>query len=80
MTNEEIVARIQSGASSTELLEVLYIQNIGIINIICRKLSVKSGVDIEDLTQEAYFGLVKATMSYDTALNVKFLSVTRGKP
>lgn len=59
MSNEEIVAKIQAGENKLENIERLYLQNVGLITKIANHYN---GVeDIEDLQQEGYFGLIKAS-------------------
>ncbi|KXG42660.1 sigma-70 family RNA polymerase sigma factor [Tepidibacillus decaturensis] len=72
MTNEELVELIQSGVNVTENLGILYQQNQGILMKWAYPYSKQ--VDIEDLMQEAYFGLKEAAENHNAALNFKFLT------
>jgi RNA polymerase primary sigma factor len=62
MSNEELVQLIQSGIDTKSNYEQLYTQNKGIIAKIAKRYA--GHADIEDLTQEAYFGLVSAVENY----------------
>lgn len=63
MSNEELVLKIQAGDDRKDLLEQLYTNNLGIIRNIVQRYS---GVtDLDDLMQEAFFGIVKAAYQYD---------------
>lgn len=70
MTNEEIVARIKNGHNQAEYMQMLYEQNLSLIRQICKKYSAYESMD--DLLQEAYFGLYKAVQNYDSYNEVKF--------
>lgn len=59
MSNEEIVAKIQSGEDKSANIERLYLQNTGLIAKVANRY--KGVEDFEDLCQEGYFGLVKAS-------------------
>lgn len=75
MTNEEIVAEIRNGYSVTELMQLLYENNLPLI----RKL-IKPYTAYEceaDLLQESYFGLWEAVQHYETDRNVKFMTFAR---
>ena len=70
MTNEEMVLMIQQG--NRELLEALYLQNSGMIEKI---ISRYSGLeDLDDLRQEAYFGIVKAAELWSPESGALFMS------
>lgn len=79
MSNEELVELIQQGVDVNENMGILYQQNRGLI----RKWAypyINNFIDIEDLMQEAYFGLVKATESYDSKRNeFKFMTYAQYK-
>ena len=70
MTNEELVELIQSGENVTDNMEQLYNQNHGMIYKIARRYT--WGASLEDLTQEAYIILYKATMHYDRSKGANF--------
>lgn len=82
MSNEELVQLIQEG--NTNYLEDLYMQNKNFIYSIVKKYSFITGVknshnqtaitESEDLMQEAYFGLYKAVMKYDSDQGTTFLT------
>ena len=65
MSNESIVEMIQTtdGEEKSDLIGTLYEQNSGLIFTICRKYSAYE--DLEDLMQEAFFGLATAAEMYD---------------
>lgn len=78
MTNEELVALIQEGTDVTENMGLLYQQNIGLIKKLL-KPTMKSiygsaVIEVEDLLQEAYFGLVDAVNKYDPTTEVPFMA------
>lgn len=72
MTNEELVTEIQQGINVKKNLQELYQQNTGIINMIIKPYMYYSEYD--DLMQEAYFGLHKATELYNPNEEVPFIS------
>ena len=72
MTNEELVALIQAGGHVSENMTMLYQQNRRFIAGIALPFSNSS--DLEDLMQEAYFGLERAVSKYDASLGYKFLT------
>lgn len=73
MTNEEIVELIQKGIDDVQLnLCVLYEQNQHIIRKVCFPFS--KYVELEDLMQEAYFGLVDAVNGFDASKGFKFIT------
>ena len=72
MTNEELVAQIKAGENVQENMGQLYEQNR---NYICQIAVPFSRIaELDDLMQEAYFGLEKAVQKYDPALGYKFLT------
>ena len=72
MTNEELVQEIQSGNDVKNNLGILYEQNRRLIFKIVFPFSKMA--EIDDLMQEAYFGLVKAVEQYDASDELKFIS------
>lgn len=75
MTNEELVEKIQAGIDVQENMGLLYDQNKKFIFIIVRPYS--RITDIEDLMQEAYFGLYDAALKFDLNSEYKFLTYAR---
>ena len=72
MTNEELCCAIQRGENVTANLERLYVQNFGMIRKISNRFA---GVEeLEDLQQEAYFGIVRAAEMWDPQHDVLFIS------
>jgi RNA polymerase primary sigma factor len=72
MSNEELVKQIQQGINQTDNMEQLYSQNYGYIFKIAKKYA--HVCDIEDLMQEAYFGLYEAVQRYEDIAGVLFMS------
>ena len=72
MTNEELVDRIQHGIDPGDNIEQLYQQNYRLIFQIARKYAFMDEMD--DLLQEAYFGLNEAVKRYESTAGVKFMS------
>ena len=72
MTNEELVALIQAGDHVQDNMGLLYQQNREFIVKIA--LPYSKSVELEDLVQEAYFGLEKAVQRYDPTTGFKFLT------
>lgn len=72
MTNEELVDKIQKGINPGDNMEQLYIRNKGYIYKIALRYAYKD--DIEDLLQEAYFGLYEAVQKYEDTAGVLFMS------
>lgn len=70
MTNEELVLDYRSG--NKDALEALYSQNTGMIEKIIRKYGAYE--ELDDLRQEAYFGIVKAAEQWNPERNCSFLS------
>lgn len=64
MTNEELVTQYQAAGADQRkpLLDLLYQQNLGGIKAIARRYAFLESV--EDLQQEAFFGLVEAADTY----------------
>lgn len=65
MTNEELVQAYQDG--DKQALDELIEQNSGIIYTLANKFYIEktSSIDIEDLEQEGYIGLIIAAQRYD---------------
>ncbi len=72
MTNEELVALIQAGDNVQDNMGQLYQQNREFI--VKTALPYSKNVELEDLLQEAYFGLEKAVQRYDPTTGFKFLT------
>lgn len=72
MTNEELVTLIQRGINSRNNMQLLYEQNMGMIRRIARKYAYTA--ELEDLLQEAYFGLHKAVERFDPDQGATFLT------
>lgn len=71
-TNEALVEKIQSGVDVKKNMGLLYEQNKNFIYKCALPYSHR--IEIEDLMQEAYFGLVKAVNSFDSSKGAKFLT------
>lgn len=72
MTNEELVTLIQKGVDVSENMEQLYRQNERIIYKWAKPFSLSAEMD--DLMQEAYFGLHTAVQKYDESFQCLFLT------
>lgn len=72
MTNEELVALIQAGDRVHDNMAQLYEQNRSFIYQIALPFS--SACEIDDLVQEAYFGLNKAVQRFNPDEGCKFLT------
>lgn len=72
MTNKELVNQIQKGINPRDNMEQLYRQNKGYIFKIARRYTYVD--DIEELMQEAYFGLYEAVQRYEDTAGVLFMS------
>ena len=70
MTNEELVLDYQSG--NKDALEALYSQNIKMIEKIIRRYS--GYEELDDLRQEAYFGIVKAAETWNPEKDCSFIT------
>lgn len=74
MSNEELVAEIQAGA--TEYLSELWEQVAGLVKWkatrVMTVLNGRGGVEIEDLYQSGYLAMVKAAETYDPAAGSAF--------
>lgn len=72
MENEELVEQIQAGINPTENMEQLYLQNRSFIYQQAKKYAAYA--DMDDLMQEAYFGLHEAVKHYKSDKETKFLT------
>ena len=72
MTNEQIVTEIRNGYSVTDNMQLLYESNLPLIKRFLKPYTAYE--PIEDLLQEAYFGLVEAVQHYETSKNVRFMT------
>lgn len=72
MSNEELVKEIQQGINSTDNLRQLYQRNYGYILKIARRYAFFD--DMDDLLQEAYFGLYEAVKRYEDTAGVLFMT------
>lgn len=72
MSNEELVKKIQQGINQTDNMEQLYSQNRGYIFKMANRYA--HVCDVEDLMQEAYFGLYEAVQRYEDTAGVLFMS------
>ena len=72
LSNEEIVEIIKQGCGDAEYMALLYKKNTALI----RKIVVPYSAfeSLEDLMQEAYFGLWEAVNHYDSSKEVLFMS------
>lgn len=69
MTNEELCTEARK---SKKALDLLYEQNQGLINKICRKISGQFEIEYEEAVQEAAFGFMDAVKNYEPESGVKF--------
>lgn len=72
MTNEELVKLIQSGKREYEI--ELYNQNLPFIKKIANKYSYSINEPLEDLLQQAYFGLIEAVNRFDQSKGCLFIT------
>ena len=72
MTNEQLVFKIRNGFSVTDNMQSLYEKNLPLIRTYIKPYAAYESM--EDLLQEAYFGLWEAVHHYETAENVKFMT------
>ncbi len=72
MTNEELVKLIKAGINEKENMGRLYSQNKGYLYKVCKPYA--RICDLEELVQEAYFGIYEAVQKYDEDSGVKFLT------
>lgn len=73
MTNEELVNLIQDGIDPVDNMEQLYKQNKGYIYRVVKRYAYNKE-DLEDLLQEAYFGLNEAVQRYENTGETKFMT------
>lgn len=72
MTNEQIVTEIRNGYSVTDHMQLLYESNLPLIKRFLKPYTAYE--PMEDLLQEAYFGLVEAVQHYEMSKNVRFMT------
>ena len=72
MTNEQLVELLQMGIDTKSNMEALYMQNKGMITIICKQYA--NIEPLEDLQQTAYIGLAEAVRHYDGGKGFKFVT------
>lgn len=72
MTNEQIVTEIKSGYSVTDYMQLLYENNLPLIKKFIKPYAAYE--PMEDLLQEAYFGLWEAVQHYEISENVRFMT------
>lgn len=79
--NESIVIQIQKGQGNrNELLEKLWLDNLGLIRKIIHQLTgLQYGYppdreDFEDLEQQAFLGILESVKHYDSTQGIKFFS------
>lgn len=72
MTNEDLVKLIQSGKREYEI--ELYNQNLPFIKKIANKYSYSMNEPLEDLLQQAYFGLIEAVRRFDSGKGCLFIT------
>lgn len=72
MTNEELVELIQGGKREYEI--ELYNQNLPLIKKIATKFSYSTTEPLEDLLQQAYFGLIEAVRRFDPGKGCLFVT------
>lgn len=72
MTNEQIVQQIQNGSDVTDNMQMLYEQNLPLIRKIVKPYTAYE--DMEDMLQEAYFGLLQAVQHYKMGENTLFMT------
>lgn len=70
MTNEELVLKIRNEKDTENDLMLLYSQNAGMIEKIIRKY--KGVEELDDLRQEAFFGIVKAAQYWESEKECSF--------
>ena len=75
MTNEQIVEKIHNGYSVTDNMQWLYEKNMPLIKSILKPYTAYESM--EDLLQEAYFGLLEAVKHYETSENILFMTYAR---
>lgn len=75
MTNEQLVFKIRNGFSVTDNMQSLYEKNLPLIRTYIKPYAAYESM--EDLLQEAYFGLWEAVHHYETTENVLFMTYAR---
>lgn len=71
MSNEELVKLIQHGIDVNQNLSVLYEQNLGMIRKLARHYANTN--NMEDLVQEAFFGIKYAVKMWSSEMGVPFI-------
>ncbi len=82
MSNEELVQQIQQGIDIKGNMEQLYIQNKGLIYATIKRYRYACQsdynslpiIEMDELMNEAYFGLVKAVENYNPNQGILFMS------
>lgn len=72
MTNEQLVECIRSGKDVQENTLALWNNNKGIVYKIAKRF--RTYVEMEDLLQESFVGLLEAVKRFDTNTGVKFIT------
>lgn len=72
MSNEEIVIQIQNGINVQENMQILYKQNECLIRKVVFPFTERA--ELDDLMQEAYFGIVDAVNDFDATMDYKFMT------
>lgn len=72
MENKQLVVCIKAGIDTAENMLALWQQNKGFIHQMAVKYS--NYAEVEDLKQEAYFGLCKAVEHFDADMGVTFIN------
>ena len=70
VSNEELVGRIKAGENVQKNLEALYLQNEGMIGKLASHFC--GYAEIDDLKQEAFFGLLEAVNRWDESKGTQF--------
>lgn len=73
LSDEELVKEYRQG--NTGVFNILYSRHSGMVNFFCKSFHrqmVVFGIDIDDLSQEGYKGLLNAINSYDEKLGASF--------
>ncbi len=72
MSNEDLVKQIQNGFNVTDNMQTLYENNMPLIRACVKPYTAYESM--EDLLQQAYFGLLQAVQRFDTEMEVKFMT------
>ena len=72
MTNEQIVSEIRNGYSVTDYMQLLYESNLLLIKKFIKPFAAYE--PMENLLQEAYFGLWEAVQRYESSKQVRFMT------